>query len=133
MTPYETDKIKEAAQRLFETCMEINGYEERFRNKTGNKPTAFFSFSGHTNAIYMQISPDGWASNTDTVAVDKVVYLSGPDALTVLKNIQDIADQYMPDVIAEKEALTAQIDEKRAELEKLYEEFTRRFPNADDL
>lgn len=52
-------KVHEA----LEMVLEINTTQVRLQRVTGCKPTAFFSFSGHTAGISVGIYPDGWGKN----------------------------------------------------------------------
>ena len=45
---------------ILQLCFEINGFEEREREKTGNKPTIFVEFMGHTAVLEIQIHQTGW-------------------------------------------------------------------------
>ena len=51
---------REKLHRLFEACLAANGLEERTREKTGLKPTVFFSFSGHIAACEIRVYDNGW-------------------------------------------------------------------------
>lgn len=48
--------------KLFDLVLDINGIDCRKREITGNLPTAFFSFSGHTGSAEIQIHDQGWYS-----------------------------------------------------------------------
>lgn len=45
---------------LFDLALQANGLENRTKEKTGDLPTVFFSFSGHVSWITVQVYPDGW-------------------------------------------------------------------------
>ena len=49
-------KIHEA----LEMVLEINTTHPRDQKATGNKPTAFFEFSGHVAGVDIVVDPDGW-------------------------------------------------------------------------
>lgn len=51
-------KVHEA----LEMVLEINTTQVREQSVTGNKPTAFFEFDGHTAGVSVCIYPDGWHS-----------------------------------------------------------------------
>ena len=48
--------------RLLDLVLDINGVSRRDREITGNLPTAFFDFSGHTAAAHMRVYTRGWES-----------------------------------------------------------------------
>lgn len=45
---------------ILDIVLDINTTHERKRSLTGTKPTAFFSFSGHTSGIEILIYECGW-------------------------------------------------------------------------
>lgn len=45
---------------VLEMVLEINGTYPRTRTLTGNKPTAFFEFSGHTASTHVYAYKNGW-------------------------------------------------------------------------
>lgn len=48
---------------ILEMVLEINTTYERRQNVTGNKPTAFFGFSGHTASLDISVYQNGWYPN----------------------------------------------------------------------
>ena len=50
---------------ILDLILDINGMEERKRSSTGDKPTAFFSYSGHINGLSVQVYGKGWTANGD--------------------------------------------------------------------
>ena len=54
---------EEFAKAVFELVLAINGGAVK-RNGNG-KPTAFFTFSGHINAIDVDVHPTGWVPNDE--------------------------------------------------------------------
>ena len=55
------DKIHE----LLDLTLDINSTMPREQEKTGNKPTAFFNFSGHCGILTVQIYDEGWKARID--------------------------------------------------------------------
>lgn len=53
---------KEKLHKLFDAVLDANGLEARTKEKTGLKPTVFFSFSGHIAACEIRVIDNGWAS-----------------------------------------------------------------------
>lgn len=51
---------RKKVHEILEMVLEINSTYCRCKGKTGNKPTAFFSFSGHTTGIDVSVNKDGW-------------------------------------------------------------------------
>lgn len=45
---------------VLEMVLEINGTHSRDRELTGNKPTAFFYFSGHIADVAVSLYKNGW-------------------------------------------------------------------------
>ena len=52
---------RKKVHEILEMVLEINGTHRRRRELTGDKPTAFFCFSGHTAGIAVSVSESGWA------------------------------------------------------------------------
>lgn len=56
-----SDKEKrELLHRILDLVIDINGLEERKVNVSGDKPTAFLYFSGHTADLDVQVHEKGW-------------------------------------------------------------------------
>lgn len=64
--------------KLLDLILDINGISKRRGDLTGNLPTAFFRFSGHTAMISIEIFKDGWESNQYSDFYEHV-YLDCPD------------------------------------------------------
>ena len=56
---------REEAIILFSICLDINGLQERKKRTTGNLPTVFFDFSGHTATVDVRIYLSGWELGAD--------------------------------------------------------------------
>lgn len=46
---------------ILDVVLDINTTQPRQEEKTGHKPTAFFSFSGHTSYICADVYEHGWS------------------------------------------------------------------------
>lgn len=57
---------RKKVHEVLEMVLEINGTHPRRRELTDDKPTAFFSFSGHTASIDVSVNENGWASYVRT-------------------------------------------------------------------
>lgn len=51
---------REKLHKILDAVLDANGLEERTREKTGLKPTVFFSFSGHVAKFEIQVFDNGW-------------------------------------------------------------------------
>lgn len=51
---------KEKLHKLLDAVLDANGLEARTQEKTGLKPTVFFSFSGHIAACEIRVYDNGW-------------------------------------------------------------------------
>lgn len=58
-------RFRDDIHHVLDLVLDINGISERKRAITGNMPTAFFDFSGHTATIYIRIHENGWVPNAD--------------------------------------------------------------------
>ena len=54
--------IRKQAHELLDIVLDANGLEDRSQEKTGNKPTVFFRYSGHVNEMEMSLYKDGWSA-----------------------------------------------------------------------
>ena len=53
---------RESMHRLLDVVLDINGTERRQRDATGDLPTVFLYFSGHTASVDIDIHRHGWAA-----------------------------------------------------------------------
>lgn len=60
MTQEQKDTYRQQMHELLDLVLDINGCEERTFEKTHFKPTAFFSYAGHTNGVNIDIHSFGW-------------------------------------------------------------------------
>ncbi|EXG84451.1 hypothetical protein K413DRAFT_1192 [Clostridium sp. ASBs410] len=51
---------REGLHELLDLVLDINGLGERRQEISGNLPTAFFGFNGHTAGTYVQVYNKGW-------------------------------------------------------------------------
>lgn len=58
-------KRREAIHKVLDLVLDVNGLEERKREVTGDKPTAFFGFSGHTAGITVGVFKNGWVAGNE--------------------------------------------------------------------
>jgi len=56
---------REGLHRLLDLVIDINGLEERRQEISGNLPTAFFGFNGHTAGAHVQVYNQGWNDFND--------------------------------------------------------------------
>lgn len=59
----EKQKILEKINEIIRLSFQINGFEDRTKEKTGNKPTVFFHFSGHVSGFEVSIHSRGWKTD----------------------------------------------------------------------
>lgn len=90
---------REQLHEMLDLILDINGAEARTREKTGNKPTAFMTFSGHTYTLDVEIHKNGWTRDDkdDTSKIDETICLSDgttwegrtiDDVMSLLKTIK---------------------------------------------
>lgn len=60
----ENKTISKQIAKIIQLCYQIN-YEETNREITGNLPTVFLDFMGHTCQLNIRIYDDGWMSGED--------------------------------------------------------------------
>lgn len=75
--------------RVLDLVLDINGMEERQRKKTGNKPTAFLYFYGHTTELEVSVHSEGWDSD-DYPDFKAIAYPDGRRGLSMDKLIADL-------------------------------------------
>lgn len=51
---------REKLHRILDQVLDINGLEARQKAETGDKPTAFFWFNGHTGVTDVMVHYTGW-------------------------------------------------------------------------
>ena len=81
--------------RVLDLVLDINGLDRRQKKLTGNLPTAFFDFSGHTACLYVRVFENGWNGNvspdysTDTY-IDPKHLLQMINDLEVMKRVLSV-------------------------------------------
>ena len=67
-------KKREQLHKILDLVLDINGLERRSQKITGNKPTAFVRYSGHINAIDIDVCKDGYdIANPERVNINAYV------------------------------------------------------------
>lgn len=79
--------ISKQLTQIMQLCYQINNVETN-REKTGNLPTAFAHFFGHTCQLDVYIYDDGWEHDTNRDYL-KIVYLDDDKAASQLDEIID--------------------------------------------
>lgn len=59
-TSMDQERIRKQLHELFDLILDINGLESRQRKRTGDKPSAYFSFYGHVARVDLTIDPHGY-------------------------------------------------------------------------
>lgn len=54
------EEKRKLLHEILDLVLDINGFEQRRRKYTGDKPTAFFRFNGHVCDIEVDIHEQGW-------------------------------------------------------------------------
>lgn len=82
---------REGLHKLLELVLDINGVSKRDREITGDLPTAFFDFSGHTAAAHMRVYTSGWEHGQDCEWSDDVWEdCNINDAIIKLEKLADV-------------------------------------------
>lgn len=76
---------------LLDFALRINGLDERKREKTGNRPTTFFRFSGHVGTAEVTVHENGWT--VDDVPEVEVTYATARWLKSCYKNFGDCRKQ----------------------------------------
>jgi hypothetical protein len=80
---------RKGLHRLLDLVLDINGLEERKQSVTGNLPTAFFSFNGHTASADVWLYKQGWNAVNDP---DYAEYLwSYKDINSYIKALESVS------------------------------------------
>lgn len=72
---------RKKVHEILEMVLEINTTHERRQDVTGNKPTAFFWFNGHTASLDISVYQNGWYPNCREYQNFNTVYGYGMDEL----------------------------------------------------
>jgi len=74
----ENKTISKQIAKIIQLCYQINNVETN-RERTGNLPTVFLDFMGHTCQINVRVYADGWMSGEDPDFSGKVYLDENPD------------------------------------------------------
>ena len=61
MTKDQEQSNREQLHRLLDVVLDVNGFEARSREETGEKPTVFIDISGHVARCLVRVHKTGWA------------------------------------------------------------------------
>lgn len=67
----ELEKMQKVNE-ILQLCLAINGFEHRQQEKTGEKPTVLFEFSGHIAMLTVNMYENGWH---EEIKADKCFYI----------------------------------------------------------
>ncbi|MEY8321879.1 hypothetical protein AAK894_12550 [Lachnospiraceae bacterium 46-61] len=87
----ELEKMQKVNE-ILQLCFEINGFEQRQKEKTGEKPTIFAWFSGHTTFLTVMVYEKGYSNN---VEVDKDIIIPLCGVYENIKARLDYCIQYL--------------------------------------
>lgn len=78
--------------RVLDLVLDINGLDRRQEKLTGNLPTAFFDFSGHTAFLYVRVCENGWREKSrpdyaSDITIDQKHLLQAINDLEVMKRV----------------------------------------------
>lgn len=76
---------------ILELVLEINTTEDRVREHTGSKPTAFFEFYGNAGLIDERVIPNGWSTTHEHTKDTTMFKASG--ITFELQSLADMLDQ----------------------------------------
>ena len=74
----ENKTISKQIAKIIQLCYQINSVSTS-RDKTGNLPTAFLDFMGHTCQLNVRIYDDGWMNGEDPDFSGKVYLDENPN------------------------------------------------------
>lgn len=60
MTKEQEQANREQLHRFLNMVLDVNGFEQREKEKTGEKPTVFVYISGHVAKCRVQVHKTGW-------------------------------------------------------------------------
>lgn len=87
---------RKKVHEILEMALEINGTLPRQRELTGNKPTAFFNFSGHTAGVTVNVYNDGWDSGhlSDHAIGSYIdVHIKGAELADLKNEIENVMEE----------------------------------------
>lgn len=86
-------KKRESIHKILDLVLDVNGLDERARDLTGDKPTAFFEFSGHTAGITVQLYENGWSEKAEKAGVSMTHYIDrkyGDSLESVVRKLAEV-------------------------------------------
>lgn len=86
--------MNEKLHEIFDLCLRLNPVQTK-QELTGNKPTVFFWFSGHTNDIEVSIYEKGWIKNVS----NDVWYRIKDDSVNTYYPSRDDYEDHFTDTI----------------------------------
>lgn len=126
MTEEMKKAMRENIHKAVDMVLDANGFESRKRETTGTLPTVFFNFSGHVNALYIQIHKDGWksgenADRTWNIDLDKGFKEETLDSIRheLDDALKDVKEKELETLLRDIEKKQETIKEQRRELANL--------------
>jgi len=96
MIKEQKDLNRKQLHQLLDAVLDVNGFEDRQREITGDKPTVFANFFGHVAHLEVLVFETGWEKGTEIDQVNDI-YINEPmditDLLDKLSNLKEVADQ----------------------------------------
>jgi hypothetical protein len=80
---------REQLHELLDLVLDINGMERRKRKLTGDKPTAFFNFSGHVAEVEVEVYNNGWDAERE-YDYRKSVYIDRSNPEKIINKLREI-------------------------------------------
>lgn len=84
---------RELLHKILDLVLDINGDGVRDREITGDKPTAFFNYSGHCHVLDVSINIHGWKADEEA-DINEYIYLYKIDATRrlerLIKELEDV-------------------------------------------
>ena len=84
---------RELLHKILDLVLDINGDGVRQREITGDKPTAFFNYSGHCHSLDVSINIHGWEAEKKA-DIREYIYLYKIDAPQrlekIIKELKDV-------------------------------------------
>lgn len=66
---------REKLHQILDLVLDVNGFEQRQVEYTGDKPTVFFDFHGHICGLCLQVCEKGYDSNKTVYDFSEFTYL----------------------------------------------------------
>lgn len=85
MTKSQEEANRAELHRLLDVVLDVNGFESRSKERTGEKPTAFIDISGHVARCSVWVHKTGWAKG-ETDDLGSEFYFDEPMEIDELIN-----------------------------------------------